>query len=177
VSFLAFVKAHWRPFALGGAVGLAFLFGRFSAPTRTVEKAVEHVVYRDREVKVQEAARVEVQERVVFRDRTIIKRANGTVVQRDVERTDTGQATATATRQVETRVEYRDREVVKEKRVDAPKDWAVSLLVGTRVALKPLGLGTVAYGARVERRIIGPVSAGVWGLSDGECGVSVGVSF
>jgi hypothetical protein len=177
LSIWAFVKAHWRPVAAVGSIALAFLFGRFSAPTRTVERAVEHTVYRDREVKVQEAAKVEIQERVVFRDRTIIKRVDGTVIQRDVERTDTGQATATATRQEETRVEYRDREVVKEKRVDAPKDWSVALLVGSSLSLKPIGLGPVVYGASVQRRIIGPVSVGLWGLSNGTGGLSAGVTF
>jgi hypothetical protein len=177
IPVLAFLRVHWRPFALAGAMGLAFAFGRFSAPTRTVEKSVEHVTYRDREVKVREAAKVEVQEHVVYRDRTVIRWANGAVEQRDVERTDTGHSSAETTRQVETRVEYRDRETVKEKRVDAPKDWSVAVLAGPQVSLKPLSLGRVAFGAHVQRRVLGPISIGLWGLSTGTAGVSLGVTF
>lgn len=174
---LAFLRAHWRPFAAGGAIALAFLFGRASAPARTVERVQEKVVYQDRAVVIHEAAEVHVQEHVVYRDRTVIKRVDGTVVQRDIERTDTGTSSARATAQTEERTVYRDREVVREKVVESRLDWAVHALVGTPISLKPLGLGPVVYGAAVERRVLGPISVGAWGLSSGQGGVSLGLVF
>lgn len=33
------------------------------------------------------------------------------------------------------------------------------------------------YGASVNRSILGPISIGLWGLSDGSCGASIGLNF
>ena len=174
---LAFLRAHWQPAAAVGLVCLAFVWGRSCAPTKVETKTVEHTSYVDREVKVQAAAVVQVQEHVVYRDRTVIRRVNGTVVQRDIERVDTGHSTATAAFQVEDHTVFRDRVVMKEVRVDTPLNWHVSALVGALVNFKPLGLGPVTYGVAVERRVLGPVFVGVWGLSSGAGGLSLGVGF
>jgi hypothetical protein len=142
-----------------------------------VEKVATRDVFVDRVVKEKADVQVRVQERVVYRDRTVIKKADGTEVHRDIERTDTGDTTARATVTAEDHVVFRDREVVREKRVDAPLNWHVSALVGASVNLKPLGMGPLRYGASVERRVLGPVWVGAWGLSSGEGGVSLGVVF
>jgi hypothetical protein len=174
---LAFLRAHWAPAAAGALVVLAFVWGRHSASGKVETRMVEHTSYVDRVVKVQEAAEVHVQEHVVFRDRTVIKRVDGSEEHRDIERTDTGDTTARATVTAEDRVVFRDREVVREKRVDAPLNWHVSALVGAGVSLKPLGLGPLVYGASVERRVLGPVFVGVWGLSSAAGGITVGAAF
>lgn len=49
-------------------------------------------------------------------------------------------------------------------------DWRVSGLVG-------LSRQDLVYGASIERRVLGPVHAGVWGLSSGAVGLSVGFDF
>lgn len=54
----------------------------------------------------------------------------------------------------------------------AQPDWRVSGLVGW-----DFGRTQLVYGGAVERRIIGPVWLGVWGLSSGAAGGSVGVTF
>jgi hypothetical protein len=51
------------------------------------------------------------------------------------------------------RVEYRDREVTKTVETARPS-WRVSALGGLGLDLRPV------YGAHVERRILGPLSAG-----------------
>lgn len=51
-------------------------------------------------------------------------------------------------------------------------NWRVGGLVGV-----DLGGLSPTYGGQVERRIIGPVYVGAWGLSSGQGGLSVGVEF
>lgn len=51
-------------------------------------------------------------------------------------------------------------------------DWSVRGMAGW-----DFSRGVVVYGAGVDRRVVGPVSIGAWGLSSGVVGVSVGVTF
>jgi len=50
--------------------------------------------------------------------------------------------------------------------------WNLGLSAGSQ--LREFGL---IYGARVERRVLGPVFAGVYGRTDGEFGLSVALEF
>lgn len=66
------------------------------------------------------------------------------------------------------------------------RDWRVSALVGAEL-VNPIThagspIGSVAYGLHAERRIIGPIWGGVWGLGVGPAriwyaGFSLGVEF
>lgn len=54
----------------------------------------------------------------------------------------------------------------------------VSLLVGPSISLSGgLSLGPIAYGAHISKPILGPVTVGLWGLSTGAGGMSVGLNF
>lgn len=57
--------------------------------------------------------------------------------------------------------------------VNKPLDWHVGALVGMDVhkGLIPI------YGASLDRRILGPVTVGGFGLTNGTIGVSIGLSF
>lgn len=55
-------------------------------------------------------------------------------------------------------------------------DWNVSAMASVTKP-KLSNLGTIAYGLEVDRRIIGPISAGVFGLTDQSYGVTLGISF
>ncbi len=78
---------------------------------------------------------------------------------------------------VETRVETREvevevvRDLVHEIRTPLP-DWRVGGLIGM-----DLTHGAPVYGLQIERRIIGPLHVGAWGLASGAAGVSVGITF
>jgi hypothetical protein len=52
-------------------------------------------------------------------------------------------------------------------------DWMVSVLGGTeaKLPLQPV------FGGHVQRRILGPIYVGAWGLSNGSLGLSLGGSF
>lgn len=65
----------------------------------------------------------------------------------------------------------REVEVVRQVRAPLP-DWRLSGMVGLDIPG-----GHAVYGGSVERRILGPIHVGAWGLSTGALGVSAGVSF
>lgn len=51
-------------------------------------------------------------------------------------------------------------------------DWRVAGMLGYDI-----GAGAMVFGLSVERRILGPVHVGAWGLSDGAVGIVAGVAW
>jgi hypothetical protein len=71
-------------------------------------------------------------------------------------------------------------EVVVEKKtvIDNRKDWRVGVLVGAQPTFLPVpNLGALSFGGEVERRIVGPVWLGAWGISNGSMGLKAGIDF
>jgi hypothetical protein len=183
-SVLAFVLEHWRPFAAVCFLLAAFFAGRSSVPTRVETKTVERVVYQDRvvtkTVTVQGEAKVET--RVVYRDRTTIQKPDGTVVHRDIERTEadteSSKVSSNSAEKVQETAVQREKAASKVQESASPQ-WRVNLLAGVEPLHldRPQLFGPVALGLQVERRIIGPLWVGAFGLSSGVGGVSVGLEF
>lgn len=143
-------------------VALAFAVGRFTAPVQVEERTIEVVkraVITVTRVKTDTQTATKTVERVVYAP-------GGTVtIDRVIEaKTET---------HVEDTSHVAEKTDAHAERVVTPKlpDWRVSALVGTGLPLVPI------YGAHVERRILGPISLGAWGLSSGVVGLSVGVEF
>lgn len=158
------LEEHWRPVAAVAGLVLAFAAGWYTVPTHVETHEAVRVVYRDREVQ----AKAETQ--VVYRDRTVVVHKDGSVEKRDIEQTSNGR---TETKATET---TKAAERTASKVSDAPKaQWLVGPMVGLGLDLKPV------YGAHVERRIVGPVWAGAWGLGGPAgftaAGVSVSLEF
>lgn len=158
-----------------GVVLLAIFFGagRYSAPTKVETKTVTQTVYQDRVVEKRVEVQAEAKERIVYRDRTVVSHPDGTVEHRDIVRTDDSDKTKDT--DAVTQLAEHTTEVTKaaEKIVErvAPS-WQVNALGGmTWGSWKPV------YGAQVQRRILGPLWIGAWGLSSGEGGISAGVQF
>lgn len=152
----------------------AFAIGRYTAADPDVHE-VERVVYRDRVVEVIKTVTVKqaAETRVVYRDR--VRAPDGTVHEREVERTDT-RATETAATDT-SRVEAHDATRETARTVTSAKpNWRVGVLAGAQMRFDPLSLSP-ALGAHVERRILGPVWLGVWGLHAGTAGLSLSVEF
>lgn len=161
---------------------IAFVLGRFSARTpdehlEVVETKEESVVEEVEEEVVEETTeeRVEERVRIVYRDRwrSPAGEERETEVELDAEAARFLEQAA----RVETRVELREVEIVREVEVDrfvrTPlPDWRVGALIG--VDLSSPG---PAYGLTVERRILGPIHVGAWGLSTGPVGISVGAEW
>lgn len=51
--------------------------------------------------------------------------------------------------------------------------WKVAGLAGLNIS----NLSSPIYGAQIERRIIGPISVGVWGLTNSSGGISLSLEF
>jgi hypothetical protein len=52
-------------------------------------------------------------------------------------------------------------------------DWKVSGLAGLQLT----NLHSPVYGAEIDKRLLGPIFVGVWGLTNSTAGVSVGLEF
>lgn len=91
------------------------------------------------------------------------------------EDTSTKRITKVDDKQSQTDTKVDDKHESKEVEYKKP-DLAVRGMVGTDVSSLSSGLRPI-FGGEVNKNIIGPVSGGVWGLSNRTCGVSVGLQF
>lgn len=158
-------RLEWGAAAVAGAA-LAFAVGRWTDPVQVEERTVEvvrHAVVTVTRVRTETVKAVQV--RVVERE---VRTPDGTVtVDRTTDsRTDERVTTDSGTTVAEKTDARREATVTPRL-----PDWRVSGMVGTGWPLAPI------YGAHVERRILGPVTVGGWGLSSGVVGLSIGVEF
>ena len=167
-------------FAAG--LALAFALGRFSAraPDERLEVAEVQEVQETKEVEetTSEERTEERQEeriRIVYRDRWRTPEGveRETELELDVETArelleEARGETRVETREVEVEV---SRDLIHEIRTPLP-DWRVGVMIG--VDLSSPG---PAYGLQVERRILGPIHVGAWGMSTGAVGIGVSVTF
>lgn len=180
---LSLIRTHWRKLAVVLAVLLAFAFGRYWRPpvevreiVRVEEVEVEVERFVTEVVHLKDEAQVVT--RTIYRDRVL--EPDGT--ERSSERIDEHLASRTVAassfstslltlRLAEQRVEH-----VRTVTPAAP-DWRVSALVGADLSA-PLSKQSLLYGAHVERRVVGPVSVGAWGLFPrAAAGLSLSIEF
>lgn len=160
------------------ALAGAFSAGRFSAPLQVETRDVERVVYKDKIVEIVKTVEVKAkaETRIVYRDRVITK--EGTVTEREVERTDT--KTDTSTRNEGERFETHDGETFREttKTVTLRPNWRIGLLAGASLVtpLVPI-TGPLVLGLQVEHRIVGGLSAGLWINTVGAAGLVLSLEF
>lgn len=185
----------WRARGIAAGVvlallALAYLAGRRAAPAKVVTRDVVRVETQTRDVvhtqvvhDVQTVHDVQVQTRTVMVTKWA-KAPDGTVTVTQESRQD-AQEDRHATKAAETKDqathETDARQVAQETRtvtVTAERpQWAVTALAGASLGSPPRlipGLpGALVAGVVLERRILGPVSAGLWATSGGAGGVSV----
>jgi hypothetical protein len=53
---------------------------------------------------------------------------------------------------------------------------SISALVGPSISFSS-GVGPLNYGAHIQRNLIGPITVGIWGISSGIGGASIGLTF
>lgn len=145
---ITFLRAHWRKLAVALALALAFASGRAGRPLPDVEVVeLERVV--EREVEVVRWREAEAKTRIVYRDRTTAP--DGTTRDQSTTITTTDRTASADASTTKTQDAQRDLRRVETQRLP---DWRAGALVGFD--------GGIVYGAHVERRIAGPLSAGVW---------------
>lgn len=188
VTVLALLKAHWRPIVVAVALVAAFGAGRFATPakvqvittTQTVVKTEVKTVEVEKRVEVAAKAETVYVDRTIYKDGTIHEQSKTVSAETDTktdkvsEKSDTAQEATT------------DTKTEKTVTADAPR-LTVSvmggyqfgnqgLLKGSGVNLIP-NAGALSLGVQVQYRIAGPVQIGVFGLTSGVAGVTVGLTF
>lgn len=179
-------------------LSVGYAFGRYVVPEKVViqEKVkiveVEKQVVVEKEKIVTRLVKDESKKERIHREEKKVKRPDGTEETTKTE--DIGVDTVvhdTKTEYVDRIVEkevikYVDREVEKKVEVTRPlPDWRFSVLAGVNGNQLPgLVYGSsfdpmtyLSFGASIERRIVGPVHAGAWGLSTGQGGLSISLDF
>ncbi len=151
----------------------AFSAGRFSAPLKVETRDVERVVFKDRVVEKVVTVEAKAKTRIVYRERET--KPDGTVTEREHERTDTKTDT--------TKTDDKDR--VVEGKTDHERvtvttlrpSWRVGVLVGAsfQQPLLPIS-GPLVLGASAEYRLVGGLWVGLWTLPQFGA-VGAGVSF
>lgn len=104
---------------------------------------------------------------------TIVKKPDGTVetITKISEDTNTGKDVAIATN-----IDTTDKLNTKKETVSQSGHLNLSFLAGAN----PFNFTSqpgIVYGASITTTLIGPVTSGLWGLSNGTCGASVGLNF
>jgi hypothetical protein len=144
----------------------AFASGRWLAPTKVVTEVKTVEVEKKRDQK-QIAKKLNKHKETKT---TTVTNAKGestttTTVIEDVGTVSNSNETKTS-----------DNSITTNHKEETTRD-ASKVTISALAGINPLSPGAPVYGAAVSKPILGPVAAGVWGLSSGVGGVSVGISF
>jgi hypothetical protein len=184
----------------------AFAVGRYTVPTKIETKEVQVekqvVVTKIDDTKLEQLieqnrsfqSQLSELKKSIHREKWAVTHVDGSKEEKSTEDINISRTVQTTQIQyvdrVETKTEtkYVDRVVEKEKVVEKTKvvtaekpQWDVKLLVGADLknlaVAQGLTTGPFTFGAEVDRRILGPIKVGVFGLSNGTVGAGVGVEF
>ncbi len=180
---------HYLVAALALA-GAGYAFGRFAAPDKvvTVEKEVIRTVEKEvglTHEQVFELAKIlETMRRETHTETTTTVKPDGTTETKIVEDTKTEKTTETETEKVAEKDESKTTETETTREVETTKiverarpGWKVSVMAGLDFPYAIKGELRPVYGGSIERRLFGPLSAGVWGLTSGAGGLSLSLEF
>ncbi len=167
-----------RPYLIAACVALAvgvgaFSAGRFSAPLKVETREIERVVFQDRVVEKVVTVKAKAETKIVYRERVVTK--DGTVTERESERTDTKTDTAKNADTVAAHDGASERSAVTITTLRP--SWRVGVLVGAayQQPLLPIS-GPLVVGALAEYRLVGGLWVGLWTLPQFGA-VGAGVSF
>lgn len=160
-------------FALGAAIGRYTVLEKVRIETKVV--TVEKTVTDESKKTKTETDRDRHRETIV----TEITHPDGRVEKttRTVDHTETKRKTDQDTK---TEITQDKTEVTEktEERVRGSSPVTVSALVGAPISFSNGSLlGPIVYGAHISKPLLGPISTGLWGLTPGVFGVSVGLVF
>lgn len=169
---------------LVAAVALAagFLLGRSSAPARVEVREVERVRVQLQERTATASAAASASDTRAARDveRVRVVKSDGTRIERTRVRARVEQHQAHA-EQHQAHAEVQLQQESARERVSVTTSqrpsWRAGALVGLQLRELRLPPGPLLYGAHVERRVLGPLWLGAWGLSSGAAGLSLSAEF
>ena len=140
------------------ALAVAFAFGRYSVSQTPTVSVTADTKSLDKKQTAQ--------------DTHTVTKTTETVAPSGAKTIDVTTTTDTVTKVVDT-----DKQEDKTNSVTTPSKqskWNVAVIGGIDATNIAKGL---TYGASVNKEVIGPVTAGVYGLSNGNFGVSIGLNF
>lgn len=151
------------------ALAGAFAFGRYSAP-ESIKKSTETNQGEDKKSTTDKETDKHEHKKTTTRE---ITKPDGTKETDTTTETDTdvNRTTKNTTSDVSSSASKTTEEITR-----GHSRLTISALGATRVN-NLSGPFTPAYGGMIQRDMIGPVNMGAFGLSDGTCGVAVGLSF
>lgn len=159
------------------ALLVGYAFGRYTTPTK-VEIKKEIVTVEKKVLDTEELKRIELERNKKLRTViTEITRPDGTKEKttRQIEVTSTTKNTDTQNKtHEETDKETRQTET---KLVENNHS---SLTISALAGLDVLNLGSpqkLIYGGHIQRSLLGPIGIGAFGMTNGVCGMSLGLSF
>jgi hypothetical protein len=182
----------------------AFAVGRFTTPakveTHETIKYQTQIQYQDRVVTQTQVVTQKVyvhdsdSHKHVATTTTEITKPDGTKIKTIVSSTDTQKESKTNTdtntnqNTLQTKVAVKTETTQKEDTKDSltiydQDNWHIGLLAGvniTKFELSKLAsqpLTQISFGGEVDRRIVGPVYVGAFGLSDGTIGLTLSLGF
>lgn len=154
---------------------IGFFLGRQNAPEKIVEKekVVEKIVYKEKVEEKRETDTKVNEDKDIHEEKTIEIKPDGTKIIKVVTDTKTKTDTVIKEKEYIDRIVEKEVEklVVKEKIIENKNDWIVSAKLGTNFnQLSPSLIAPyfspIMVGVDVNRRIIGDVYVGAWGLTD-----------
>jgi hypothetical protein len=147
-------------------LAVSFALGRYTVPAKTVVE--EKLVYVEKKEKTKEVETEKKKNVVTVKVEETKPDGTKTVTTRTEEKTDTTKFTNTK--------ESTHKQLTQEssKTTDSRDRVTISALLGISI---PTAIDVPIYGASVSKPIVGPIALGVWGLSSGTVGVSVGLQF
>jgi hypothetical protein len=170
-------------FGLGRLMASERIEYREKVKVLTVEK--EKVVFREKALETKTLDREKSGK--TTRKTTEIERPDGTKEKTTEEVTEEKEAEKQVQVRYVDRVVEKQVEVVKEVEKEVEKivekplpDWRLSPMVGLNVpGVIDAGLSDrqLVLGVEIQRRLIGPLSGGIWGLSNGAVGLSLSLEF
>lgn len=166
-----------------------YSLGRIMVPERIkVEEKLKVVEVEKQVVVVQEQVKIEKvylkdEKQRIRREEHTLAHPNGLVETKKTEDINIDsvvreQDVKFVDREVKTEVvKYVDREVEKLVTKEKPlPDWRLTPMIGFNVS-NGFSTNQFVYGGEIQRRVLGPVSIGAWGLSSGTVGVSASLEF
>src|SRR5216684_645646 len=151
---------YWKPLGIALSLALAFGAGRFSRPARVETTKTDQTKTGDK--KTDTVFATEDQGLDLRRVKTTVQKKDGTVITREVD---------TASKKTHEEISEAKTEI---KIVEAQRS---RLKVGAMVQTSLTHFGQLNYGGQVEYRLIGPIWIGVYGLSSGQLGATLGFEF
>lgn len=162
----------WTIVALAAGVG----FGRYLTPenVKIVEK--EKIVEVEKKIYIKDESKKENKDK---KKRTVIIRItkpDGTIEERTEIIEEDNSIIAIDTKEKTEEEKKKEKENSKETIVQGKKpDWMISALAATD--LKSIKSLQPSYGISVQRRILGPIHVGAFGITNKQVGISVGFQF